>query len=143
MDWHGWQHSRTVYFYHGGPVIIEDRAEGPPGRQAALVWHASDIEEEVQNQRFLLRSGDNPIEMIILPPGSGEINIEKVNEQSVDPIKRIFYQPPNNGQLDSVTIFLMADWVDAKVDLKELADVLVLEITQDEKLISLPLRREY
>lgn len=38
--WRGWRHDRWVYFYHnGGPIVVVDEAEGPPGSRAALAWH--------------------------------------------------------------------------------------------------------
>jgi len=92
MNWHGWQHTRTVYFYHGGPIVVVDHAEGPPGHQAAFIWHAAGIEKEVQDQRILLRSGENPIEMIMFHLGPGELQIEKENEQSSESLIQVLVE---------------------------------------------------
>ncbi|MEP7198819.1 MAG: hypothetical protein ABI874_03275 [Chloroflexota bacterium] len=37
-DWHGWTHTRTIYFYPRGPIVVVDTAAGGSGR-AALSWH--------------------------------------------------------------------------------------------------------
>ena len=38
-DWHGWHHDREINFYHDGPIVITDSANGPRNHLAAINWH--------------------------------------------------------------------------------------------------------
>lgn len=142
MDWHGWQHQRTIYFYHDGPIVVADHAEGPPGDQAALTWHVVGTEVEVQDQRILLRSGENPVEMSVLHLGPGEIHIERENEQSGEPLTKLLFKPTIAGQLDTVTIFLTGDWVGAEALLTQQAEGSALTISLNGRKIVVPLELE-
>jgi hypothetical protein len=142
IDWHGWQHTRTVYFYHSGPIVVADHAEGPPGQQVALIWHTSGIEEQDQDQHILLRSGENPVEMILFHLSPGEIQIEKENKQSNDSLNRVLFKSTPAGQLDTVTIFMTGEWVGAEAELIQQTEGDILTINQNGRKIVVPLENE-
>ncbi len=139
-DWHGWQHDRWVYFYHnGGPVVVIDQAEGPPGRQAAVVWHL--VGETVAgSQRIRLHGGDQPAQALLLPLEPEGMHLETVQEpgNGVSNLRVTGYNR-SDGQLSMLTLFLSGRWMDAEVYMEPgTANSLIL-ISQDGSRIELQL----
>lgn len=136
--WRGWQHKRTVYFYHKGPIAIVDDAQGPIGHRAALIWHVVG-DGQVQGQRIRLRYGNNPAEMLLLPLSPGKVQVEKKPIQGDNPNLQVLYDAPANGRLSMVTLFLIGEWVGAEAEITQEAEGLVVQIIQGEKRITLSL----
>jgi hypothetical protein len=122
QDWNGWTQHRGIYFYHNGPIVVVDHAKGPQKSQAAIVWQFN-IPSENQELRFLLRAGEHPAEVVIVPL-TGEV----VKEPN-----RLWVQGP--GQISLVTVFLTDEWIGAKV----LPTVDTLRISSTSETISIPL----
>lgn len=127
--WHGWRHVRTVYFYHRGPIVVVDEAKGPAGDRAALIWHFAG-EAQAQGQRIWLRGGEQPVDMLLLPIGDGEIEAKP---------KQVTFSAPANGQLGLVTLFLLGEWVGAEAGITQGAGQPILQIVREGKRISVPL----
>jgi hypothetical protein len=122
QDWNGWTQHRGIYFYHNGPIVVVDLAKGPQKSQAAIVWQFN-IPSENQELRFLLRAGEHPAEVVIVPL-TGEV----VKEPN-----RLWVQGP--GQISLVTVFLTDEWIGAKV----LPTIDTLRISSTSETISIPL----
>ena len=122
QDWNGWTQHRGIYFYHNGPIVVVDLAKGPQKSQAAIVWQFN-IPSENQELRFLLRAGEHPAEVVIVPL-TGEV----VKEPN-----RFWVQGP--GQISLVTVFLTDEWIGAKV----LPTIDTLRISSTSETISIPL----
>lgn len=139
MDWRGWQqHDRWVYFYHdGGPIVVVDEAEGPPGGQAALAWHLIG-EGAVEGRRIRLRSGDDPAEMLLVPVGP-EGQIEVAEDKGSDSGPCVVYYSPADGRLRVVTLFLLGRWVGAEAGLD--VEEQELWIARGQMRVTLPLYR--
>ena len=101
--WRGWTHRRTIYFYHDGPIVVVDDARGPDTSPAAVFWHIPEG-AQIQGTRVLLRAGENPAEMVIVPL-AGEIHANG-NEVQVQ----------SSGRVSLVTVFLTGEWVGADVN---------------------------
>jgi hypothetical protein len=114
VDWRGWQHDRWVYFYHGGgPIIVVDGAEGPPGDQAALVWHLVG-KGVVEDRRIRLRDGDDPVEIVLMPVGP-DGRVEVAESEGGDSRLCIVYYALPDGRLRLVTLFLPGWWAGAEI----------------------------
>jgi hypothetical protein len=122
QDWNGWTQHRGIYFYHNGPIIVVDHAKGPQKSHAAIVWQFN-IPSENQELRFLLRAGEHPVEVVIVPL-IGEV-IKEPN--------RLWVQGP--GQISLVTVFLTDEWIGAKV----LPTADALQINSTNQTIRVPL----
>jgi hypothetical protein len=137
-DWHGWSHRRNVYFYHKGPVVVVDDAQGPVGHRAALTWHLAG-DGAVEGRRIRLRGGKNGAEMLLVPVGAGDIQVDGKPKEGQDPNLRVIYQAPANGRLGLVTLFLMGEWTGAEASVAQESGGPVLRIVQGSKRIVLPL----
>jgi hypothetical protein len=138
--WRGWQHKRTVYFYHKGPIVVVDDAQGPIGPRAALIWHVDVAGDgQVQGQRIQLRGGKNPAEMLLLPFLPGKVQVERRPGQGDSPNLQVIYSAPANGRLGVVTLFLTGEWVGAEAEIIQEAEGLVVQIVQGDNHIALPL----
>ena len=139
VEWQGWQHDRWVYFHHqGGPIIVVDRAQGPARGSAAVTWQLTDP-EQIGDQRIRLRSGDHPVEMLLIPLNSDEIPPGRIEQQgdTIDPA--IVYLSSSDGQLHLATIFLFGEWVGAEVSWEKDVEGIVLRAAKSNKRITLPL----
>jgi len=123
--WRGWTHRRTIYFYHGGPIVVVDDGRGPDASPAALIWHLPEG-AEVQGTRIRLRPGENPAEMMLIPLAG---NIQPIEDG---------VQFEAAGHVALVTVFLTREWVGAEVNLIPGS----LEIIQGERQITLLLPEE-
>jgi len=132
MSWHGWQQSRTVYFYHsGGPTIVLDDAQGPLDQQAAIAWHLS-ATSSLQDQRMGL---SKDAQIVFVPIGNGEIRAASLAESK---LLDVLYYPSVKGQLGLVTVFLQGEWRGADIKLIPSATGMILQITHGEQQIALP-----
>lgn len=141
-DWHGWQHDRSIYFMHKGPVVILDTANGPDFSTAGLVWHLtteSPIENDGMLSRIKIRSGAEPAEIVLLAPdGDGSVNtVPNTNPNS--PELKVQYQPTQRGRLSLFTVILTRDWINASVNLESSGGFPTLVIRTNTKQISVPL----
>ena len=131
-NWHGWRHSRTIYFYHQGPIIIVDDAQGPDGMQSAITWHGLGISLD-QKGRFLLRADERPVELVILSGQSGQVQTRVQQGQGVD--SAVMIMPSADGALQVVSVFLLGDWVGATTHLSSSAEGTILELSHGSALL--------
>ena len=124
-SWHGWTQRRTIYFYHGGLIVVVDDAQGPASSPAALVWHFPNGTEE-NDGRIYLRLGENPAEMVLVPLVG---NIQPIADG---------VQFEASGRITLVTVLLTQKWVGAEVNLTANS----LKIIQENQKITLPIPEE-
>jgi len=105
-DWEGWQHDRWIYFYHDGPLVVVDNADGPSGSRAALAWYLQGA-GTVEEGRTQLGNGKVQAEVVLL--GDNGLWTE-------EGCRDLLCFSAGDGQLRSVTIFLADEWVGAEVD---------------------------
>lgn len=135
-DWRGWRHDRWIYFYHdNGPIVVVDEAERRVEGRAALAWHLMG-EGPVEGRRILLRGGDDPAEMLLMPMGP-EGRLEVTEGSDGDPGLRVVYYSPADGRLRAVTLFLLGHWVGAEAGLD--VEEQTLWIGRGQRRITLPL----
>ncbi|HKP51559.1 MAG TPA: hypothetical protein VJ183_02795 [Chloroflexia bacterium] len=144
VEWHGWQHRRTVALYHDGPIIVVDHAEGPKGVQAAILWHLASAgvsgmnrlaersgpSQEREGERLTLRDRAHPAELLVLAPSPLEqLQLEVTPRGAERADLRISSRAPASGQLDVLTIFLTDGWIGATAAVATTKDGTVLSIT--------------
>ena len=105
--WHGWTHQRTVSLYHGGPLVVIDKATGPAASPAALIWNIPEENSQIHGQRILIRSSANAAEMVLIPI-TGTIHTKDNNPG-------LQVQVKNTGKITLASIFLTGDWVGSQV----------------------------
>jgi len=138
-SWRGWQHDRWVYFYHqGGPVIVVDKAKGPPTEQAAITWQPASL-EAVKEQRVELRGGDYPAEMLLVPLDTDKVSPGIVEQRGDVSESRVVYLASPGGQLHLATLFLPGSWVGAEAGWERNAAGIALWVATNDKRIVLPL----
>jgi len=137
-NWHGWDHTRTIYFFHKGPLVIIDSAKGPPDRKAAFVWHTTGGVPS-QNTRLQLRNGEYPAEMLLFPQASNSkpAGLESHLDDRGGVVVK--YQPTPKGSLLLLTIFLTRDWVGAEANIISSNGQSMLQITNGGKTIKIPI----
>ena len=135
-DWHGWDHLRTIYLYHDGPVVVFDQATGPRGEGAALAWHLAS-EGGLSGERLLLRGGADPAVAVLLPLGEAQTQVAFTDLPEVGWGFRVEYAIDHGGLLQTATVFLTGEWADAQVRLVE--NETVLQISREGQVIEIPL----
>lgn len=110
-DWHGWQHARTVYFFHGGPVVVVDEAVSRSGRgSAAVSWHLLS-EGRREGESLWLREGKQPARVIWPSETWPSVTLQREpTDLSGQPSLRALYRSPRQGHLDLATAWLIGDW---------------------------------
>ncbi len=145
-DWQGWQHDRYVYFYHDrGPIIVADRASGPPNSQSALVWHLLPEDDTVRGEtwRMRVRTGEETVEFVFVPivadgQASGSLSFAPEGDHRLSAV----FTPAAAGNLQTATLFLMDEWVGADVRVTDPTTQPVLWLTQKNGAeLKLPLYR--
>jgi hypothetical protein len=139
-DWHGWNHRRSVYFYHQGPAVIVDSARGPAGSKASLFWHVTGSSAGLQNGRISLRSDPAPAELLLLPVSPGELHAG-TGEGSVETLNAVQFRA-SAGRLDLVSIFLTREWAGAQAQIQPEGEGYRLLIEKGSQKIVLPLSFE-
>jgi len=138
-DWHGWDHSRRIYFYHQGPILILDQANGPADRKAALTWHLSgDVIHRMD--RYILRSGVNAAELALIPLDSEGGKIETQHSTASQDFQ-VQYLSPTSGTLAIVTVFLTRDWTGANWSLQPASAGWEITLQQGDRQLVLDLPR--
>lgn len=113
-DWHSWTHQRTITLDHSGLLVIDDMAHGPAGVPSGIVWHPVAGATVVADDRIRLRGGSAPAELLLLPITGGTVRVERGANASV---ASVLYQPPSNGQLRLVSVFLTKQWAGAAANI--------------------------
>lgn len=138
-DWHGWQHTRTIYFNPEGIVVIGDHAQGPKGQAVGISWHLVG-DEPTPGKRITLRKGnetDSPVEVVLLPITESELAFQFVSPFEERSVLRAQYNAlEKDGHLETITVFLMKSWAGAQVEVLDEQ----LRVTQKEQEIILDLK---
>jgi hypothetical protein len=114
-NWHGWRHSREIYFYHQGPVVIIDEAVGPARQRAAVTWQVLAHDQAHPAGRFLLGTTADPAEMVLLSSNGLQLLPDELVLGAGH--MRITYDPGQEGRLELATIILTREWVGAQVEM--------------------------
>jgi hypothetical protein len=115
-DWRGWRHQRSIYFLHGGPIIVVDEARGPGGDTSAITWHAPQM-DETGVAGVWLRSGEAPVYLAMAGNAWSDIEIKRPAAHDSDATVEMVYHSPTDGELDAVTALLMNGWDGAASEL--------------------------
>ncbi|MGD9148128.1 MAG: hypothetical protein PVI80_21365, partial [Anaerolineae bacterium] len=135
--WRGWQHDRWIFAYHDpGPVIVVDAAHGPSQEQAALAWQLA-VDGTVEGQRIRLDSAGQPAEVLLLAAAQDTTGSSMPATMNGETGQDIVYYAPTRGLLQTVTIFLVGNWVGAEAELDREGQV--LRLAQGDAVITLPL----
>jgi len=106
-DWHGWQFTRSVFFYHDGPVFIFDNADSKRGRGAALNFHFA--EGYILNESRVINP-DNNVDFLFVSQGFGKpLGFAEDNGLLVQ------YQSEELGNLNLLTVILPNEWQNAEL----------------------------
>jgi hypothetical protein len=155
-NWNGWAQYRSIFFYTNGPIIIVDQIERKdlvtkPGT-AAIAWHIPNrinIKESVDHSnRFIIREGLYPVEMILLPVNSksNEHDIAITDAENFNSNKDINHSTSdvliktNTNELFLISVFLPDDWVNANivVDQSNQEKILIINKGPDQIELVLP-----
>jgi hypothetical protein len=140
-DWESWQHDRRIFFYHDGPLVVVDSADGQPGSRAALVWHLLEAGPAVESH-INLGSEREPAEVVLMGYDAARddqawSSQRTSNTTAGDGFQDVLYYPETGGQLRTVTVFLMDRWVGARVEVNP--ELETIEITQVDAQVTLRL----
>jgi hypothetical protein len=124
-DWRGWDHARSIYFFHDGPIVVMDAAENErDSGPAALTWHV--VGQGLRDNGGLwLRTGDSPARLALT---SGDWDTTELTASpqagAIDwtPDWDMVYHSPQPGRLGLSTTFLLDDWADASFETTTLWD---------------------
>lgn len=133
--WHGWEHRRSVYFEHDGPVVIADDAVGPSGERAELMWH---VTGKAQAGRIRLGAPGSPVEMVLLPVDPREGAVQMTSSALVDSGLDVTFAS-SSGVVRTATVFLAGEWLGAKTELIPENGHMTLVITAGSRRLALPL----
>lgn len=132
--WNGWEHTRTILFYHRGPIVIIDTAQGPKGSRAGLTWNTfGQIVDQTHGDRVQLRDGSEKTELVVVP-----LNGEGMSISHEENGLRLLYQSEKTGHLEAVSLFLTGEWWGSEISL--LNDGNTLRLLQQGKELSIPLQ---
>lgn len=127
--WRGWDQRRTIVLQHGGPLVIIDRASGPPDRQAALAWNLPAAGQLV-GQRIAL-GANAELAMVPLEPGTLRSEPQAAGSTGT----RLLFLPGARGQLALASVILPGAWVGAALRVE--GEALRITTGEREILISL------
>jgi hypothetical protein len=114
-DWHGWQHARTIYFFHGGPVIVVDKATSHSrSRSAAVSWHLVG-EGWREGESLWLRQGERAARVAWTAEDWSSVTLQRDATALPDqPNLHVVYHSPRPGHLDLATTWLIGRWADGQ-----------------------------
>jgi hypothetical protein len=110
--WHGWAHTRAIYFYPQGPIIVVDSAKGGKGH-AGLSWHIVGAGQHATDGIWL-RQGLHPARLVLMSD-SGGYPVVRTEQNSYGMGQSIMYYAPQAGRLRTVSVFLSGRWANAVV----------------------------
>lgn len=125
--WRGWTQLRRVLFYHDGPIVVIDRADGPAGARAALSWSLAEP-GELAGGRVALGGGAEPAELVVLGLDGADLGCERAADV-------LICQGGRPGRLAAASILLSGGWVGAEVTLVG-GDT--LQIRQGDRGVTIP-----
>lgn len=138
-NWHGWDHVRQVSFYDEGPIVISDFAQGPPQQAASIFWHLANPAIR-QDNRFIIRQGSSPAEMVLLLLEGGTILSETQTSASGAQQLQVEVRGNPKGQLTLATVFLTGKWFGSQVAAEQVDGVSVIVVQNESGQIKLPIR---
>ena len=130
-DWRGWSQRRTIWMYHGGPLVVYDQASGPAGQPAAISWNLPGA-APLQGERIALRGGAAPAELVFV--GAGPLQDEAQGDA-----RRVLALPAQPGHLSLISVLLTRDWVGADVQLDAAGATPQIVIAHDTRRLVIPL----
>ncbi len=122
-DWRGWRHDRFVYFFHGGFVVVIDRARARFGQAGcAIAWHLFG-DGRREGRRLWLREGDSPVCAVWSEQDRPFLHLDCTSDGSLEqPNLSILYSAPCKGRLDLATVFLSDEWAGNRCEVAPLQD---------------------
>ncbi|MBN1579226.1 MAG: hypothetical protein JXA89_00890 [Anaerolineae bacterium] len=111
-EWHGWQHIRTIYFFHAGPIVVVDEAVNALyGSTVALSWHLVG-QGRSQDSSLWLREGQDGARVTWSPETWSAMDTEHRpgTPSSVD----VLYRSPDRDRLSLATVWLLDEWANSQ-----------------------------
>lgn len=97
-NWHGWTFTRSIHFFHDGPVFIVDDATNRNSQSAKINWHF-DADYQLNQNRVQMQDGN--VNFLLIGQEEGLLTqVRKKNEVQVE------YESPQTGELKLLTIIL-------------------------------------
>jgi len=128
-DWNGWKFTRSIQFFHDGPVIIRDIATSELKETAQIQWHfSSDYELTGANR---LHSLDVNVDFLLAGQENGNIVVNK-NDSELS----VQYHSPKTGNLQLTTIILPHEYQEAQI-IELTSEILTIDL--NSKIISFAL----
>ena len=124
-DWHGWQHSREIWFTPQGPLVVYDRAQGPQNQPAALFWQLYGG-QQLTAGRYALGNEGTGGELVIVALTPVEQRREATGASAELPDTRLGLQAASDGQLELLSVFLLDEWLGAEVQYQAAANELLI-----------------
>lgn len=112
-DWHGWQHTRSIWFTPQGPLVVRDQAEGPGGQPASIFWQL--FGAAGQAGRYRLGADRQAAELVIVPRLPVEQELQPTEALPGLPNVRLELRGRSDGQLDLLSVFLLDGWQGSQV----------------------------
>lgn len=122
-DWNGWKFTRSIQFFHDGPVIVRDTATSELKETAQIQWHFSSDYELTERNR--LHSPDVNVDFVLAGQENGNIEVNK-NDSELS----VRYYSPKTGNLQLTTIILPQEYWDAQI-IELTADILTIELDSE------------
>jgi len=138
QDWHGWDSWREVILYHSGPLIILDQVLGPTNGEAAVPWHVL-TSNRLENGRVMLLTGENPVEMLVIPVGSWAETDSVWQQNSLQGTNSTIWAQSEKGELCLASIILSGAWVGAEAQTVPSDAGSLLELRAGNMVITQPL----
>lgn len=140
-NWNGWQHRRSIFFYHSGPLVIADRVQSPPGGEGVILWHLLSEADKysLENDRLKLRGAPNPAQVVMIPLTDARPLIEWEPSAESGVALQVKYPLESQEIHQSVTVFLTGGWVEADVVVSKVDEQFILSITKEGEQINVDL----
>ena len=122
--WRGWTHRRRAALFSGGPIVVLDEADGPPGRRSALAWH---LRGEPAGDRYHLGDRGGAELVLLSIEGRAVVEIASAPPRRLD----LLYRPAAaEGRLRAASVFLTGSWKGASVRIRGAGPARSLVITR-------------
>ncbi|MCK4831570.1 MAG: hypothetical protein KAS81_02330, partial [Anaerolineales bacterium] len=93
-------------------------------------------------QRYRLRSGEQPVEMLLMTVGNDDASPATVAQQGNSSSPDLVHLAPSGGRLQMATLFLFGEWVGAEVGWDSDGEEVILWIEQNGERIAVPVHEQ-
>jgi len=135
--WRGWSQTRTIYFYHDGPIVVLDAADGPRTQRAAVVWNVLEG-GALAAGAVSLDGGEAPARLVLVPLDGGALTQRPASPAG----SQVRYSGGDGGRLRLASVILSGAWADAAVARVVAEGRDMLRISSQGRSVEVPLSAE-